>query len=153
MSDGEKAIVTPAGQTKILRAFGEDIVIHLNGEQTGGRLTMWTELTPPGEGPPAHFHINDDETFYVIEGQVSFFHNGEWQEVGPGGTAFAPRGEVHTFKNVGSTPSQMVMSTTPAGIENFFSRAAVEFAKPGGPDMQVVHGIAAEHGIHFVASS
>ncbi|HSU86440.1 MAG TPA: hypothetical protein VLI42_06870 [Chthoniobacterales bacterium] len=71
MSD-ELAIVVGAATGPVLRAFGEEVTILLDSEQTGGRLTMWLETTPPGGGPPPHFHINDDETFHVLEGRVAF---------------------------------------------------------------------------------
>ncbi|CAN5504017.1 hypothetical protein BH20VER3_BH20VER3_15820 [soil metagenome] len=147
---GETAIVVPADATRALRAFGEEVTVLLDGEQTGGRQTLWLETTPPDGGPPPHFHINDDETFHVLEGRVSFFLNGEWHELGPGGSAFVPRGQLHTFKNVGETDSRMLLSTSPAGFDVFFTRCAEEFAKPGGPEMAHVFEIAAEHGIHFV---
>lgn len=147
---GETAVIVAPEERRVLHAFGEEVIILLDSEQTGGRLTMWLEQTPPGGGPPLHFHINDDESFHVLEGQVTFFQNSKWREVGPGGSAFVPRGQLHTFKNVGDGPSRMLLSTTPAGFDVFFSRCAEEFAKPGGPDMARVFGIAAEHGIHFV---
>ena len=147
---GESAIIVGPGNGRVLHAFGEEVTILLDGEQTGGRLTMWLETTPPGGGPPLHFHINDDETFHVLEGRIGFFQNSKWEEVGPGGSVFVPRGQLHTFKNVGNEPSRMLLSTTPAGFDVFFSRCAEEFARSGGPDMHRVFEIAAEHGIHFV---
>ncbi|MEO7166683.1 MAG: cupin domain-containing protein [Spartobacteria bacterium] len=147
---GETAIVVGSEEGNVLRAFGEEVTILLTGEQTDGRLTMWLEKTPPSTGPSLHFHINDDETFHVMEGQVAFFQNSKWSEVGPGGSAFVPRGQLHTFRNVGPETSRMLISTAPAGFEIFFARCAEEFAKPGGPDMPQVMKIAAEHGIHFV---
>jgi quercetin dioxygenase-like cupin family protein len=136
--------------TRVLHAFGEEVTIHLDGERTGGELTMWTEITPPGGGPPPHYHLNEDEAFHVLEGRVAFLLDSEWHELGPGGTAFMPRGIVHTFKNVGGQPSRMVLTTTPSGIEKFFTRCAEEFAKPGGSDMSQIIKIGAEHGIHFL---
>lgn len=147
---GETAIVVGAGERPVLHAFGEEVVILLDSEQTGGRLTMWLESTPPGGGPPPHFHINDDETFHVLKGRVVFFQNSKWEEVGPGASAFVPRGQVHTFKNAGSETARMLISTAPGGFDVFFSRCAEEFAKPQGPDMPHVMEIAAEHGIHFL---
>jgi len=146
----ESAIIIEPGEGRVLRAFGEEVIILLDGEQTGGRQTMWLETTPPEGGPPLHFHINDDETFHVLEGQMAFFQNSKWYEVGPGGSAFVPRGQMHTFKNVGEGNSRMLLSTSPAGFDVFFSRCAEEWARPGGPDMSRVFQIAAEHGIHFV---
>jgi len=114
---------------------GLELTILLDGEHTGGTLAMWSEITPPGGGPPPHYHLNEDEILHVIEGRVAFFLNGEWNEAGPGGTAFLPRGIVHTFKNVGDQPSRMLNMTMPSGFERFFARCADEFAKPDGPDM------------------
>jgi quercetin dioxygenase-like cupin family protein len=149
MSENSGAIIREK-DTRVLHAFGEEVTILLDGEQTAGKLTMWTEITPPDGGPPPHYHSNDDEMFYVLEGRVAFLVNGEWHEVGPGGAAYMPRGVVHTFKNIGDQPSRMLLTTTPSGFEKFFARCAEEFAKPGGPDMSRIIKIGAEHGIHFV---
>jgi len=72
----------------VLRAFGEEVTILLDGEGTGGKLTMWTEITPPGGGPPPHHHVNEDEAFHVLEGRVAFLSDGEWHEVSPGGATY-----------------------------------------------------------------
>jgi quercetin dioxygenase-like cupin family protein len=146
----KSAAIVRQNAARVLHAFGLEITILLDGERTGGALTMWKEITPPGGGPPPHYHLNEDETFHVIEGRVAFFLNGEWNEVGPGGTAFMPRGIVHTFKNIGDQPSRMLNMTMPSGFEKFFARCADEFAKPGEPDMSCIVEIGAEHGIHFV---
>jgi hypothetical protein len=112
---------------------------------------MWTEVTPPGGGPPPHYHANEDELFHVISGRVRFLVNDNWHEVNAGGSAFMPHGLVHTFKNVGDEASRMLILTMPSGIEKFFARCAEEFAKPGEPpEMARLVDIGAEHGIHFV---
>src|ERR687887_1729542 len=110
---------------------------------------MCADFAPPGGGPPLHYHLNEDETLHVIEGRVAFFLNGEWNEVGAGGTAFLPRRVIHTFKNVGDKPCRMLNMTTPSGFEKFFARCAEEFGKSGKPDMSRIIEIGAEHGIHF----
>lgn len=143
------AIVPPA-DGPVLNAFGEQVIVQLSGAQTGGHLVVWTEITQPGGGPPPHYHLNEDEWFHIEEGRVAFFHDKEWHELGPGGSAFMPRNSIHAFKNVGDTPSRMRISASPAGFETFFARCAEEFAKPGEPDMPRIFAICAEHGIHFV---
>ena len=146
----EAVSIYPAGAARVLRAFGEEIHLHFTGEETGGRFAQWLEITPPAGGPPPHYHLNEDEWFYVVEGKVSFFRDGQWQETGPGTRVWCPRKTVHAFKNTGDAPSQMILTTAPSGFEVFFAEAAVEFAKPGGPDMSRVVEIAAGHGICFV---
>lgn len=149
-SSERRAAVVPQEEARVLRAFGEEVIILLDGERTGGKLTAWTEITPPGGGPPPHYHSVEDETFHVLEGRVAFLLDGEWREIAPGGSAFMPRGVIHTFKNVGDQPSRMLITTMPSGFEKFFARCAEEFAKPSGPDMPSIVQIGVEHGIHFL---
>ncbi|TLD69794.1 cupin domain-containing protein [Phragmitibacter flavus] len=134
----------------VVRAFGEELHFYLTGEETDGRFTQWLEITPPGVGPPLHYHTNEEEWFYVQMGTVSFYREGKWTEVGAGSRVYIPRGVVHAFKNTGDEPLHMLITTAPSGFENFMGRCAVEFAAPSGPDMGRIIEIAGEHGIHFV---
>ncbi len=143
------AIVQP-GEGRVCRMFGEEVTILLDAKQTGGKFTAFIEVTQPGGGPPPHTLANEDEWLFVLEGQMQFFAEGKWVDAPPGTTFLAPRGSVHTFKNVGSTPSRMLVHTSPSGLEKFFDAAHAEFGKPGGPDMNRAMAIAAEHGIQFV---
>ena len=147
MSDLSPAIVG-AGQGQVIRAFGGEVQIHLAGKDTGGKFTMFTDTVPPGVGPPPHKHAREDEWFLVLEGSVSYFINGQWTApAGPGTSAFVPHGTVHAFKNVGTTPLKQLVTLSPSGFEHFYTKSEQEFARAGGPRMDVIIGIAAEHGI------
>lgn len=143
-------VIAPPGSGQIVHAFGEEVEFLLTGKETGDRLAQWIETTPPGGGPPPHFHTQEDESFFVIEGAVEFFRDGVWTAAAPGSVVFMPKNEVHAFRNSGTTPLKMLITTTPAGFENFFSLAAEEFAKTTPPDMVRITEIAGRHGIHFV---
>ncbi len=145
-----KGVVTLPGHAAVFHAFGEEISFLLTGAQTGGKLTLFKEVTPPQGGAPFHYHENEDENFFVVEGRASFYQDGEWTEVPAGTAVFMPRGVVHAFKNVGGTPLRQIIQTTPAGIERFFERCADEFARAGGPDMGRIVEIGSEHGIHLI---
>ena len=125
----KSAAIVQKDEGRVLRAFGDEVVIHLDGECTGGAVTMWTGTLPPGGGPPPHYHLNEDETFHVLEGRVAFLLGGEWREVGPGASAFMPRGVVHTFKNVGDQPSRILIMTTP---RNFSRVVLMNSRSPAG---------------------
>lgn len=142
--------LVPAGTGEVLRAFGDELTVKLGGAQTGGSFALCEDVTPPGGGPPLHFHLHDDELFIVQEGRLEFWLNDQWRALEPGGVAFAPRGKIHTFRNVGDTPSKQWILTTPSGFETFFARCAAEFARPEGADMKRIFEISSEHGIHFV---
>jgi len=150
MNTQSKAIIVQPGTGKELHAFGNTLSVIFGGEQTNGILSVTSELTPPGGGPPLHVHGDEDEIFLVVEGRISYFAEGGWTEVGIGGAVYLPRGTVHCYRNVGTTPSRHWIITTPSGFENFFARSAEEFAKPGGPDMDKIVEIHREHGIKLL---
>lgn len=145
-----KPIVLPPNAGRVLRAFGEHITFHLTGADTAGRLTMFTEVTPPGGGPPPHFHELEDEWFFPLEGRVEFYLDGQWTEAAARSVVFMPRGTVHAFRNPGDQSLTMLIQTAPAGFDEFMTRCAAEFAQPAGPDMARIVAIGADHGIHFV---
>lgn len=150
MNKQSKPFIVQPGTGKDLHAFGNVASVILPGEQTGGTLAVMFEITPPGGGPPPHVHGNEDELFLVVEGRIRYFVEGRWTEVGVGGAVYLPRGIVHCYRNVGTTPSRHWILTTPAGFEKFFARCAEEFAKAGGPDMNRIVKISREYGIEYV---
>ena len=51
--------------------FGSPTVLHATSEQTDSRFCLLEQLTmPPGLASPYHRHHNEDEAFYVLEGQI-----------------------------------------------------------------------------------
>ena len=142
-------VIVPFADAKTYHAFGDTASFLLTGEQTGGRYTMSVNVIAPGGGPPPHWHEHQDEWFYVIEGRAEFFKEGVWTEVPTGTAVFVPRGAVHAFRNPGDTPLRLTIHTAPSGFELFFPRIAEEFNRDGGPDMNRVVEISAEHGIYY----
>ena len=144
------AVVVQPHEGAVLHAFGGAMRIVLGGAETGGRLAVGLETTPPGGGPPPHRHRDEDELFLVLEGREEFLAGGTWTPVGPGGAAYLPRGTAHTFRNAGDAPSRHWVLTTPSGFERFFAGCAEAFAAPGGPDPDRVARLLAEHGIELL---
>ena len=65
---------------------------------------------PPGGGPPPHIHRNEDETFYIVEGQIDFLLGDETVTGGPGDFVNVPRGTVHRFRNSGTSAAKMILT-------------------------------------------
>ena len=149
-TEAGRPTIVQSAEGQMLQAFGDTIQIKLGGTQTGGNLVVGLATTPPGGGPPPHVHHNEDELFLILEGRFSVLANGEWTEVGPGGVAYTPRGNVHTFRNVGDTPGRFWVLTTPCGFESFFAKCADVFSAGGPPNMPRILEICAEHGLEFV---
>ena len=123
-------VVTSSEET--LWFLGTLARMKLDGGQTGGRFAMWEATVPRGAAPPLHSHLQD-ETFYVLEGEITAWvvepelarDPGEppsWAKThgrrcGVGSVVFAPGGTPHAFRAESDTARMLVLST-PAGIED-----------------------------------
>jgi mannose-6-phosphate isomerase-like protein (cupin superfamily) len=100
--------------------------VLLRSADTRSELSVIEGAVPPGwPGPPLHHH-EFDETFYVIEGELTFQVRDELVTAGPGTLMFAERGVPHTFCNQGEEPARYLLVCTPAGFERYFDRIAAE---------------------------
>ena len=140
-----------------LSFFGSLTWIKATGEQTGGAFGLIEHLMPPGEEIPWHLHHNEDESFYVIEGEVLFIVGEEQQRItaGPGTFVFGPREIPHGFRVAGSSPARMLIEATPAGFEHFVlalsePAPASGFPPAGPPDMEKVMAAAARANIEIL---
>jgi quercetin dioxygenase-like cupin family protein len=131
---------------KSFSVFGEPVEILTNSEMTAGRSTVLIQSSPPGGGPPPHSHKNEDETFFVLEGEYELLLNGVSHKLIAGESMHAMRGSVHAFRNVGTTPGKMLTVVVPAGLENYLEEISV-FSIPDG--MLQVLEISKRHGITF----
>src|SRR3954451_14382451 len=92
----------------------------VTGFENDGAYFAMEAIVPPGGGPPPHIHRHEDETFYILEGECRILLADEWITAGVGDFINVPRGTVHRFHNHGTETMRMILTFTPAGIENFF---------------------------------
>ncbi len=82
-----------------------------------------TRVEPGVPGPPSHFHPRHAETFYVLEGEMTFTVDGV-QAPAPAGTwVHVPPRTVHTFSFPGSEDVQFLSAHTPSSGWATFLRA------------------------------
>ena len=130
---------------KTFNVLGERVDVITCGEMTNGASTLVIQTTSPGGGPPPHKHTREDETFTVLEGDFEVLDSGQWRSVPKGEFLFAPRGSIHTFRNVGTTDGRMAVFIAPAGLEGFFEQ--IEGLTPA--DMPKLVEIANKFGLTF----
>ena len=99
---------------------GDHYTFLVTGEESGGAYFVMEALVLPGGGPPPHIHTREDETYYILEGQIEVLLGEETSIAGPNDFVNVPRGTVHCFRNAGSETARMVLTFTPAGIEKWF---------------------------------
>ena len=115
--------------------FGDvTILIRASADTTGGAFSVFEEV-PPLVDTPLHVHENEDELFYVLDGEHVVQLGDREFRAGPGGLVFAPRGVPHAQRRVVPTEGRMLVLTSPAGFEGFFRElGAAHEAGTLGPD-------------------
>ena len=138
---GQVKVVRPGDQRHIVRGAGDEYAYLAVGQETDGRYFMMEAVVPPGGGPPPHVQTKEEEAFYVLEGTVTFWAEGEQVEAGPGTFLHIPSGASHNFRNESHTVARMLILFAPAGIEVMFGEMS------RNPDDYVE--IAKRHGVLF----
>src|SRR5881396_4276189 len=130
--------------------------IKASSETTDGRVAVIEHLAPQGAGSPLHVHHNEDEWFYVTEGELSFWVGGRLIDATQGSFVYGPRGIPHTF-TVTSSQARFLLVTEPAGFERFMralSEPAQSLTLPPAttppPDPERMTAIASEYGIEIL---
>lgn len=96
------------------------------GEDTGGIFGLIEQAVPPGFAAPPHVHHAEDEAFYVLEGNFTFFREAQAIPARPGSFVWFPRDRQHWFRVEGDSPGRLLQWNIPAGLERFF----VELGEP-----------------------
>lgn len=129
-------------------APGVGVVFKIDGEDTGGALSIVEHPFAVGALVPPHVHTLEDEYSIVIEGEIGFRSNDREVVLGAGGYIIKPRGEVHAMWNAGSAPARMIEVISPAGFEGFF-RELTDMTAVGAPDPADVGALGARYGLPF----
>ncbi len=128
-------------------------IIKLSAEQTGGRFALLEDRLPAGRESPYHLHHNEDETFYLLDGEFTFYSGSDKFTGSAGTTVFLPRGIPHGFR--ADTAGRMLILTTPAGFDSFVRDAgepatSLVLPEPKEPDFAKLTALAAKYKIDIL---
>ena len=134
--------------------FGTLATFKATAEQTGGQYTLVEQVAPRGVATPLHVQPEDHESFYVLEGELTFyFEDGQPIPATAGSFVHVPKGMAHAFQ-VDSETARWFCLPTPQ--HKNFMRAAGEAAQgrvlpPAGlPDEEKVDAAAQKYGIEIL---
>lgn len=143
-----------SGEGEALWCVGALTTVKATGEQTAGAYALIEDHAPQGAGTPLHRHAHDDEAFYVLDGEVTFFLGDSTpMRAEAGAFVHIPGGVAHAFQ-VESPTARYLIVTTPRHAS--FYRAIAEPAQarciPPAAEMNMdVIGAACEtYGIELV---
>ncbi|MBN8598667.1 MAG: cupin domain-containing protein [Planctomycetes bacterium] len=137
------------GQGATHHAPGGDVIVgKLSSAQSGGTFQCVEDEVAPGGGPPPHVHEREDEFFYVLEGEVTFWvceagdrtgKSGKPVVAAKGASVFGPRGTAHTFKNRSQSAARMLVVVNPGGnFEAFFAKVSAQDASGQPPSQKTL---------------
>ena len=131
--------------------LGSLLSIRASGAATGGRYSVVDYLAASGPATPLHRHSDEDEMFFVHDGEIAFVVGDEVVEAVAGDFVHAGANVSHALV-VRSDTARFTVVTVPAGFEQFF----VETGEPAGyrdlppppatpPDVEALVAEAAKH--------
>jgi quercetin dioxygenase-like cupin family protein len=136
--------------------LGSLVSLKATSDTTSGRVAVMENLAPRGSGSPLHVHHREDEWFYVVQGELTFWVGGQVINAPAGSFVYGPRDIPHTFA-VSSDTARFLLVTEPAGFENFvrtLSEPTTELVIPPPatepPDVEAMTRLAAEYGIEIL---
>lgn len=151
------AAMTRRGEGEARWWFSALAEITLTAEQTGGLLSIIEITEPPGSAGPLHVHHREDETFWILEGEVTFEVGGSTIPAGAGDVVFGPRDVPHRY-TVGDAGCRMLFIMTPAGFEGLVRDMSVPArsrtlppSSDEEPDWEHVAAVAKAHGCELLA--
>ncbi len=149
----EGSIVRLPGEGETTSLFGDTYTIKAAGGETGNALSVVeAELAPRSSGTPLHVNTREAESYYVLEGTLTFRLGESTVEAPAGSFVHIPKGVVHTHWNGTDEVVRLLGVPAPAGFEAFFAELAELMASmpPGPPEMSQIGVLYERFGLRVV---
>jgi mannose-6-phosphate isomerase-like protein (cupin superfamily) len=129
-------------------AIGLGITMKTNGDSTRGAYSLFEYAVPPAtNGPPAHLHTREDESFICLAGRMDVELGGQHFTLEPGDYLFLPRDVVHTFRNPYDEETRVISVVSPSGLEDYYQ--ALADLPPGPKDISMIKPVMEQFGIQL----
>ena len=97
MSGTARFLVNKPGEGRTVALVGDVYRFLATGQDTSGKYALLEAFVSPGGGPPPHVHSREEEGFYVLEGEITFFIGDQRLVASAGMFANMPVGTPHSF--------------------------------------------------------
>jgi len=103
-------------QKPIILFEGDTFYTKVSTSDTDGDLYVYESTRVKQGGPNLHLHYEQDEWWYILEGEFIIKVGDDTFKVKPGDSVFGPRGVPHAFSKMGeSGVGRMLTTFQPAG--------------------------------------
>jgi len=155
--------LTSAATAESYGVMSDRMTCLATAESSGGAYSLYEATIPPMGGVPIpHRHQNEEETFYILDGEITLtLPDGSTTVATPGTLFHSPRGTMHAFQNLSDRTARMLVLITPgANMETFFrsvsgpAQTDADLALPAAPptpeQIAFIAEAAARHGIELL---
>jgi quercetin dioxygenase-like cupin family protein len=87
------------------------VCVKVSCNENKDAISLLEHTAPTNDSPPMHIHLNEDEIFYVLEGNIRYRINEEDHELIAGQSILVPKGVPHTYL-VESSPRARWLTVT-----------------------------------------
>ncbi|MFS2187104.1 cupin domain-containing protein [Mucilaginibacter sp. Mucisp84] len=95
---------------------GDTFYTKVSTRDTDGDMYVYESTRVKKGGPNLHVHYEQDEWWYILEGEFQIKVGDQLFHAKPGDSVFGPRGVPHAFTKIGDdTPAKMITTFQPAG--------------------------------------
>jgi len=94
---------------------GDTFYTKVSTKDTDGDLYIYESSRVKKGGPNLHVHYDQDEWWYILEGEFVIKVGDKMHHVKPGDSVFGPRGVPHAFSKMGEGTGRMLTTFQPAG--------------------------------------
>ncbi|WP_136440675.1 cupin domain-containing protein [Pacificoceanicola onchidii] len=99
--------------------------VKVSAEDTGGQYTLMEDNLKSQFALGLHLHRYHAETFYILEGDVDFYIDGDWMTATPGSCIHVPPGVPHACTLAdGCEGGRMLMIYQPSGFDQYLAELA-----------------------------
>jgi quercetin dioxygenase-like cupin family protein len=131
MIDPNKSNTTEAKRSasvaNTLAYMGSLMTFLVDGTETQGRFALMEYKAKAGNEPPPHLHEFENETLYLLEGEIEAYQGDAILRLTPGDCLFTPMGEPHAWYILTSKVRMLIM-VEPAFSDRYFR----EMGEPTG---------------------
>jgi quercetin dioxygenase-like cupin family protein len=107
--------------------FNNDLLtVKATGSETGGAFLLIEELARQGKVTPLHTHPNEAESFWILEGELLLYLDGDERSLGAGAFALIPPGVPHAYLVTSDVARALILITPGSGAMEAFFRSASE---------------------------
>jgi quercetin dioxygenase-like cupin family protein len=125
--------------------------------ETAGAYSLTEHLVTAASNPPMHVQTDEDEAFFILEGEVEMEVDGQVVVATPGTFALVARGAAHTYRVLSDTARMLVICSGKPNdnLEEFFLTMGDPATQrslpvPAAPDLERLGPLCARAGIEIL---